>query len=222
MSWISTTFTSSLGKKFIVALTGLFLCSFLMVHCGINSLIFLNDGGLAFNAGAEFMITNPVIKLMEYVLFLGLIAHIVQTLMLAYQNKKARPVEYHTSNGAANSKWYSRSMTLLGTLILIFLILHLSHFWASKVTGHLAASGETMFEEMKEVFENLWVVIIYVLAQGALGYHLLHGFQSAHQTLGLNHVKYNGLIKGVGTVLAVVLPVLFAAMPIVIYLGIIK
>ncbi len=222
MSWISTTFTSSLGKKFIVGLTGLFLVSFLLVHCGINSLIFLNDGGESFNIGANFMATNPVIKIMEYVLFLGLITHIVQTLMLAYQNKKARPVAYHATNGAANSKWYSRSMTLLGTLILIFLILHLKHFWFSKVSGHLAESGETMFAEMLEVFENPFVVIIYVLAQGALGYHLLHGFQSAHQTLGLNHVKYNGLIQMVGTFLAIVLPVLFAAMPIVIFFGIIK
>lgn len=222
MSWISTTFTSSLGKKFIVGLTGLFLVSFLLVHCGINSLIFLNDGGVAFNVGATFMATNPVIKIMEYVLFLGLLTHIGQTLYLAYLNKKARPVAYHVSNGAANSKWYSRSMTLLGTLILIFLILHLQHFWFSKVSGHLAESGQTMFQEMLEVFENPFVVIIYVLAQGALGYHLLHGFQSAHQTLGLNHAKYNGLIHGIGTFLAILLPVLFAAMPIVIYFGIIK
>ncbi|TAF74729.1 MAG: succinate dehydrogenase [Bacteroidetes bacterium] len=222
MSWISTTLTSSLGKKLIVGITGLFLCSFLVVHCGINSLIFLNDGGEAFNIGAYFMATNPVIKIMEYVLFLGLIAHIVQTLLLALENKKARPVGYFKENGNANSKWYSRSMAILGTLILIFLILHLKHFWWSKVSGHLAETGETMFAEMLEIFEKPIIVVIYVLAQISLAYHLLHGFSSAFQTLGFNHIKYNGLIKSVGVVFSLVLPIAFAAMPIVIYFGIIK
>lgn len=222
MSWISTTLTSSLGKKLIVGSTGLFLCSFLVIHCGINSLIFLNDKGEAFNAGAYFMMTNPVIKIMEYVLFLGLLAHIVQALLLAYQNKKARPVGYYKENGSANSTWYSRSMALLGTLLLIFLILHLKHFWWSKASGHLAETGETMFGEMLEVFENPLVVIIYVLAQISLGYHLLHGFSSAFQTLGINHIKYNGIIKSLGLVFSIVIPFAFAAMPIVLYFGIIK
>jgi succinate dehydrogenase / fumarate reductase cytochrome b subunit len=222
MSWVSSAFSSSIGKKLIVGITGLFLCSFLIVHCGINSLIFLNDGGAAFNEGAYFMATNPVIKIMEYVLFAGLLLHIVQTLMLTYQNKKARPVQYHSFSGNENSKWYSRSMAILGTLILIFLILHLKHFWWSKVSGHLAEEGETMFAEMLETFENPLIVIVYVLAQFSLGYHLLHGFQSGFQTLGWNHPKYNGIIKNTGTIFSIVIPSLFALMPIVIYFQIIK
>lgn len=223
MSWFTTTFTSSIGKKFIVGLTGLFLCSFLLVHCLINSFIFVNDGGELFNAGAEFMGTNPIIRTMEIVLFIGLLAHIVQTLVLHFQNKKARPVEYIGTAGDANSKWYSRSMALLGTLLLIFLIIHLKHFWVvSRFTDHITSGEETLFEEMLEVFENPIVVAIYVLAQFSLAYHLMHGFQSAFQTLGLNHPKYTPFIKVTGNIFAVLIPFLFACMPLAIYFKLIQ
>ena len=228
MSWLSTSLSSSLGKKLLVGITGLFLCSFLVVHCFINSLIFVdifcpNDNGATFNAGAEFMGTNPVIRTMEIVLFLGLILHIYQTLALARHNNLARPVKYSASNGNANSKWYSRSMVILGLLLLFFLIIHLRHFWVvSRFTDHITSGEETLFDEMKEVFENPIWVVLYVLGQIALGYHLLHGFSSAFQTLGLNHKKYTPLIKSTGVIFAVVVPLLFALMPIVIYLGIVQ
>jgi succinate dehydrogenase / fumarate reductase cytochrome b subunit len=223
MSWFTSAFTSSIGKKFIVGITGLFLISFLVVHVGINSLIFFNDGGELYNHAAEFMGTNVIIRTMEIVLFAGLLAHIVQTLLLAKQNSDARPVKYVVIDGRANSKWYSRSMVILGLLLLIFLILHLRHFWyVSRLTDEITSGKETLFDEMKEVFENPLIVTIYVLAQISLGYHLLHGFKSAFQTLGLNHIKYNPLISLVGTVFAIIVPLLFALMPIVLYLGIIK
>ena len=120
---------SSLGKKLLMSITGLFLISFLVVHCFLNSFIFFNDGGVMFNEGAEFMAHNPVIRTMEIVLFIGIILHIVQALILTLQNQKARPIKYAVQNGAANSKWYSRSMGLLGTLILMFLIILLNPFW---------------------------------------------------------------------------------------------
>lgn len=218
MSWISSAFTSSIGKKFVVGITGLFLCSFLVVHCIINSLIFLNDGGETFNLGAEFMGTNPIIRTMEIVLFIGLLAHIVQSLLLQAQNRKARPVGYAAYDGNANSKWYSRSMAILGILLLIFLIIHLKHFWVvSRFTDHITSGEETLFEEMLEVFENPIIVAIYVLAQFSLGYHLLHGFQSGFQTMGWNHKKYTPIIKTTGVVFAVVFPLLFALMPLAIY-----
>ncbi|MDX2195260.1 MAG: succinate dehydrogenase cytochrome b subunit [Cytophagales bacterium] len=221
MNWFTATLTSSIGKKIIVGITGLFLCSFLIIHCLINSFIFINDGGKLFNSGAEFMGTNPLIRTMEIVLFIGLIIHIVQTLTMAYENSKARPVPYAVVKN--QSKWYSRSMALLGTLILIFLILHLKHFWVvSRFTDHITSGDETLFDEMKEVFDNPIVVIIYVLAQFSLGYHLLHGFQSAFQTLGLNHKKYTPLIQTTGLIFSIIIPFLFACMPIAMYLKIIQ
>ena len=94
---------SSLGKKLLMGLTGLFLISFLIVHCLLNSFIFLNDGGVMFNEGAQFMANNPIIRIMEIVLFFGLIAHAVQALVLTLQNNKARPIKYAVNNGNANS-----------------------------------------------------------------------------------------------------------------------
>ena len=216
-------FKSSLGKKLVMGITGLFLISFLMVHCFLNSLIFINDGGETFNLGAEFMAKNWLIRAMEIVLFGGLLWHIIQAAILTRQNKKARPVAYAASNPSANSKWYSRSMGLLGTILLIFLIIHLRHFWVvSRFTDEITSGRETLFNEMKEVFSQLWVVILYCLAMVSLGYHLLHGFKSAFQTLGWNHVKYNAIIEKTGVIISIVLPVLFAAMPIAIYMGLIK
>lgn len=214
---------SSLGKKIIMGLTGLFLISFLIVHCFVNAMIFFNDGGETFNAAAEFMGTNPIIRTMEIVLFIGIIWHIIQALILTIDNRKARPVQYAVNNGNANSKWYSRWMGLLGTLILIFLILHLKHFWVvSRFTDHITSGEETLFEEMKEVFENPLIVVIYCAAMFSLAYHLLHGFQSAFQTLGWNHPKYTPVVKSVGFWFSIIVPLIFAAMPISMYLGIIK
>lgn len=214
---------SSLGKKLVMGITGVFLLKFLLVHCAINCLVFLNDGGEAFNEAAEFMATNPLIRAMEIVLFLGLIAHAVQALKLTRANSQAREVQYASYAGSKNSKWYSRSMGLLGTLILIFLVVHLKHFWVvSRLTDEISSGEDTLFGEMREVFENPLVVVLYVLAMISLAYHLLHGFQSAFQTLGLNHKKYTPLIQKIGVVYSILIPILFALMPIAFYLGIIQ
>lgn len=226
MSNKSSFLNSSIGKKTVMGLTGLFLISFLVVHCFLNAFIFFNDGGLMFNVGADFMAHNWLIRTMEIVLFLGLILHIVQALVLTMANKKARPVAYGKYNGAANSKWYSRSMGLLGTLLLMFLIIHLAHFWVKSrftgLPGEDANGNENLYAVMQEVFSHAWVVAVYTLSMISLAYHLMHGFQSAFQTLGLNHKKYTPLIKQVGLVFSIVVPAIFAAMPICMHLGIVK
>ncbi|MEN9961382.1 MAG: hypothetical protein RL045_1635 [Bacteroidota bacterium] len=216
MAWLAKSLNSSLGKKLLMAITGLFLISFLLVHCSLNALIFLNDGGAAFNEGAEFMGHNPVIRTMEIVLFAGLLLHIYDGLRLWFENKSKRPVAYAKVDGAANSKWYSRSMGLLGTLLLLFLILHLKHFWYfSRLTAGL--EDHTLYAEMQAVFMNPVVVIVYVLGCISLGYHLLHGFQSAFQSMGWNHPKYTPGVKSVGAFLSIVIPAVFAAMPVAFY-----
>jgi succinate dehydrogenase / fumarate reductase, cytochrome b subunit len=135
MSWFSGFLTSSIGRKFVMAATGLFLISFLTIHCILNSLIFFNDHGLMFNTYAHFMGTNYIVHILEVGLFLGIILHIVQAYMLYAYNKQARPIGYEVNRPSANSKLYSRSMTLLGTLILIFLIIHLKDFLVDKSVG---------------------------------------------------------------------------------------
>ncbi|PST84831.1 succinate dehydrogenase [Pedobacter yulinensis] len=226
MSSFGKAFSSSIGKKVVMGITGLFLILFLIVHCFLNSLIFLNDGGETFNLGAEFMAGNWAIRAGEIVLFIGLILHIVQSARLTYDNQKARPVKYAAYNGSANSKWYSRSMGLLGTLLLIFLVVHLSNFWVvSRFTGiptHDANNRENLYAVMVESFQNIWIVVLYVLSMISLCYHLLHGFASAFQTMGWNHKKYAPVIKSVGVWYSIIISVLFAAMPIAIYTGLIN
>jgi succinate dehydrogenase / fumarate reductase cytochrome b subunit len=223
---LAKSFTSSIGKKLTMGVTGLFLISFLLVHCGVNACIFMNDGGDLFNRAAHFMGTNWVIRSMEIVLFGGLILHIVQGLMLWKENNTKRPTKYAVNPGNSTSKWYSRSMGLLGTILLMFLIIHLYHFWRESRFGDLpeitASNGDkvmNLYGEMQEVFAQIWVVILYVLAMGSLAYHLLHGFQSAFQTLGLNHKKYTPLIKTVGVIFSIGVSLIFAAMPIFMYLN---
>jgi succinate dehydrogenase / fumarate reductase, cytochrome b subunit len=218
-------FTSSIGKKLLMGITGLFLISFLLVHCSINACMFMNDGGDLFNRAAHFMGTNWIIRTMEIVLFGGLLLHIVQGLLLWQQNSAKRPVKYAVSAANENSKWYSRSMGLLGTILLMFLIVHLYHFWRESRFGDLpeitASNGDTvmnLYSEMQLVFANIWVVVLYVLAMISLGYHLLHGFSSAFQSLGLNHKKYTPLIKIAGIIFSILVPLLFAAMPVFMYL----
>ena len=223
MSWLTKTLTSSIGRKLIMAVTGLSLIAFLLVHCGINACIFFNDGGETFNKAAEFMGTNIVIRTAEIGLFIGLLLHIADGLQLWYDNNKKRPVKYAMVDGAANSTWYSRSMGLLGTLLLIFLVIHLRHFWVvSRFTDEITSGKETLFGEMKEVFENPIIVLIYVAGCISLAYHLLHGFQSAFQTIGWNHPKYTPIIKAIGAGFAIIIPIIFALMPIAIYTGWIK
>jgi len=221
-------FGSSLMKKFWMSVTGIFLITFLIVHCALNAFIFANDGGVTFNKGAHFMGTNPIIRTMEIVLFLGLILHVVDGLMLYFQNRKARPIPYAKESAGRSSQWYSRSMALLGTLILLFLILHLYHFWLkSRITGlttipHTVVidriAHEDMYGEMKLVFSHLWVVIVYVLGCFSLFWHLLHGFRSAFQSLGFNHSKYKNIIAFTGEAFSVVVPTIFAAMPVSMYM----
>jgi succinate dehydrogenase / fumarate reductase cytochrome b subunit len=217
---------SSIGKKLVMGLTGFFLISFLLVHCFLNSLIFFNDGGLTFNAGAKFMAENPLIRTMEVVLFIGLILHAVQALLLTLQNNKARPVKYAMTNGNKNSKWYSRSMGILGSLLLIFLVVHLANFWVKSrftgLPGEDANGNENLYIVMLEVFKNPLIVVLYVVGVISLAYHLLHGFPSAFQTLGWNHPKYNPLIIKVGTAFSIIIPLIFAMMPISIFMGWIK
>jgi succinate dehydrogenase / fumarate reductase cytochrome b subunit len=224
MKW-SEFFTSSIGKKFIMSLTGIFLISFLVVHVGINACIWANDGGQMFNLASHFMGTTVVIRILEVGLFAGLILHIIQGLILEFQNRSRRNIGYAVTLGSRGSKWYSRSMGLLGTLLLFFLVMHLSHFWVpsrftelptTEINGKEVAN---QYAEIIRVFQNPVVVVLYVLGCLSLMYHLLHGFQSAFRTLGVPNGKYINLIKGFGFGFAVIVSLTFAMMPVSVFFG---
>ena len=138
------------------------------------------------------------------------------------KNRSARPVSYAKRDGAANSGWSSRNMAVLGSIILIFIVIHMNSFWAQMHFADLgpdANGNKDPFTIVADSFKQLWYVVLYVVAMIAVGFHLIHGFQSGFQTLGLNHPKYSPIIKKAGVGFAVVVPILFAIIPIYIYLA---
>ena len=217
-----------------MALTGFFLISFLIVHVGLNSCIFYDlsffdpsDNGSMFNRAAHFMGASLVIRILEIGLFAGFILHIIQGYAVELKNRRMRRQGYNVSLGNRGSKWYSRSMALLGTLILLFLIMHVSHFWVpSRVTHDLdpvvyqARGVEThnLFLRMYEVFQEPLIVGLYLVGVASLAFHLFHGFHSAFRTIGVHNRKYLSMLKGFGYGFTIIVCILFALMPISMYL----
>lgn len=225
MKW-KQLFSSSVGKKITMALTGIFLIVFLIVHCYVNANVFFSGAEENFNKAAHFMSTNILVRIMEIGLFAGFILHIVQGYLLEASNRARRSTKYAVTAGNKTSKWYSRSMALLGTLILLFLVVHLSDFWVPSRFGHLdpvsydGKEYHNLYLKMDQAFERGWAVAVYLLGCFSLTWHLLHGFQSAFQTMGWNHSKYTGLIRSIGLGYAVAIPVIFALMPLFFYFNI--
>lgn len=210
---------SSLTKKYWMALTGLFLVLFLFTHLAGNlQLLDMSpDGQLRFNEYAHFMTTFLPVKLVSYLLYFSILFHAFDGFLLAIQNRKARPVKYSYEKPGANSAWYSRQMALLGTLILVFLVIHMKRFWYEMHWGDLGldpAGNKDLYTVVAFAFSQLWYVALYVVMMAVLAFHLLHGFQSSFQSLGLNHPRYTPLVKSIGVFIAVVLPVFFALIPV--------
>lgn len=219
-------FTSSVGKKLVMSFTGIFLILFLIVHVGLNACIWAFDGGEMFNKAAHFMGGNIVPRILEVGLFAGLILHIIQGLMLETANRSKRSVKYAVNYGNKGSKWYSRSMGLLGILVLLFLILHLSNFWIpNRVSQGLSLSGEIdLYAKMRDTFSGhepivIATILIYVLGCAALGFHLAHGFQSAFKTLGVHNKRYHQVLTTFGLGFSIIVCLAFAMMPLSFHFG---
>lgn len=219
MTW-KQLFTSSIGKKILMALTGFFLIIYLIVHASLNSLIFVNDNGETFNRAAYFMLHNYFVRFLEIGLFAVFVLHIIQGLLLWKQNKAARKISYEKQNYPREIKWYSRYMGWLGTFVLLFLVMHLYHFRAT-TKNELYFHGPVinLYQEMKEVFTNPVWFTLYMIGLASLLFHLLQGFQSAFQTFGINHRRWIYIIKGIGVFYSIVICLLFASMPLAFMLG---
>jgi succinate dehydrogenase / fumarate reductase cytochrome b subunit len=223
MKWILDLFSSTLGRKLLMALTGLFLILFLVVHLAGNLQLLKHDQGRAFNVYAEFMGTNSIVQLISKGNFFFILLHAFISLALTVRNRRARGQAGYAISGKS-SIWASRNMGILGTVILIFLVIHLKNFWYSQHYGEMAMASYSDHEPVKDLFSLVmlwfskgWYVALYVFCMAALGFHLWHGFASAFQTLGLNHSKYNLLISIVGRGFAIIVPALFAWIPLAIY-----
>lgn len=219
---MSNFFTTSIGRKFLMSITGLFLVMFIGVHLTVNLLLIFDDSGELFNQGAHFMATNPMIKIMEPLLGLGFIVHIVWSFFLEYQNYKARPVKFAVRKTAGSSSWASRNMLVLGALVLVFLVMHLiDFFYVIKFTPHEmgkvmvgSVEMEDSYTLVSDLFKSSVVYcILYVIGGVLLGIHLSHGFWSAFQTLGLSNKNWLSRLQFVGKVYAILIAVGFSVIP---------
>jgi succinate dehydrogenase / fumarate reductase cytochrome b subunit len=219
---MSNIFSSSVGKKLIMSLAGLFLISFLIVHLIINLLIF-KESQEAFNKAAHFMGTNPIVKVMEIVLFGGFLMHMFYGVVVSLQNWMARPIGYKISNNSQTS-FFSKYMLHTAVILTIFLVLHLFDFYVkAKFLGdvqQVSYDGEIYHDLGTLViarFKIWWVDLVYVIALLGLGFHLHHGFQSAFQTLGLNHPVYTPMIKSLGLIYTILVTLGFICIPLLVY-----
>jgi succinate dehydrogenase / fumarate reductase, cytochrome b subunit len=216
-------FSSSIGKKLMMSLAGLFLCVFLLVHLGINLTLLMNDGGEVFRTAVMIM-SLPVVKILEATLFAGFLIHIIWGIVLVIQNMMARPESYAVTNNSQTS-FFSKYMVHTGAIIFAFLALHFVNLYFVKLGFSSAPEGLRTIEDKHDFYNmciNLFTqkayVIIYVGFMAFLSFHLNHAFQSAFQTLGLNHKKYTPAIKWIGLGYSIIVPALFALIPIAIYL----
>jgi len=214
MSKTVTFYSSSIGQKLLVGLTGFFLCSFLTVHMSGNLLLFSNDGGEAFDAYSEFMSTNTGIRTMEIVLFGGFLLHIFLAIRVWWHNRKARASRYQVNRPSENSTFTSRWMFFNGSVVAIFLAVHFYNFFIPARFG----SEHAMFDLVKVVFANPLYVAFYLVALVVLAFHLRQGFQSAFQTFGIRP-GWQRPINYVAAIFWLVIPLGFASMPLYFYLA---
>jgi len=223
MNWFLKLLSSTLGRKLLMALTGLFLILFLVVHLIGNLQLLKEDKGEAFNVYAQFMTSNPLILVISYVNYAFILLHVIWALLLTIKNRNARGNEGYAVV-KNSSPWTSRNMGILGTFILIFLVIHLKGFWYEMHWGGIPTANydgqevKNLYATVAAAYSKGWYVGIYVFSMLILAFHLWHGFISAFQTLGLNHTKYNPVIAFVGKAFSIIVPALFALIPIWMFL----
>jgi succinate dehydrogenase (or fumarate reductase) cytochrome b subunit, b558 family len=203
---------SSLARKYVMALSGLFLVIFLLLHVTINLASVLSPD--FFNEASHFMGYNPLVQfLMQPILIIGVIVHFVMGFVLEIQNKKARSIGYVKYNGSANAPWVSRNMIYSGLVVLAFLALHFYDFWVHEMAYKYVETNPEdptrYYHETVEKFAPIWRTVLYVISFVLLGLHLWHGFASSFQSMGVNN-KYTPNIKKCAKTFAVVVPLLFA------------
>lgn len=209
---------SSIGKKLIMSLSGLFLVIFLVVHVLLN-LSALYSRKL-YEAVCEFMDENILVQIMVPVLALGFVVHIIYSLIITLNNQAARPVKYLTPNKTKTSSWASKNMFVLGVIVLGFLGLHMCHFWAKMQLQHfLGNEGANAYDLLVELFGKWYYCVLYVVWIGALYFHISHGFWSAFQSIGFSNAKWIPRLQFLAKIYAVVISLAFISIPIYFFLG---
>ena len=219
---MSSIFTSSIGKKLLMSLAGLFLVTFLLVHMGLNLLVIIFDDPMVYNKAAHIMSSNILIKIFEIVLFGGLFLHVIYALILQVQNWIARPKRYNKAN-YANTSFFSKFMIHTAAIILTFLVIHFVDFYFKAKFGHAAeihvdgVMYHDLASEIVDKFKMMPFVVFYIAAFIFLGFHLIHGFQSAFKTLGLDHKKYTPVIQVLAIIYTVIVVAGYSIIPVIVY-----
>ena len=212
-------------RKTIIALTGLFLCIFMIVHFSANAILLLPEelARQYYNAYSTFLRENPLIKVVAYLLYLSILLHVIYAMIVVWKNRKAKPQAYHVNKSNENSSWASQNMGLIGIMILLFIVVHLANFWAriklglGEGVGIDAHGHEDVYEVTYSLFQNIYYVLFYSLLMIPLGLHLNHGLKSAFKTLGFYHKKGLALLAKVSLVYAAIIAIGFAIIPFVVY-----
>lgn len=201
--------SSTIGRKYAMALSAIFLLIFLIMHLTVNFLsVFGPD---AYNNASEFMGYNPLIQfVMQPVLIVAVIFHFVMGFVLEIKNQKARPIKYESNNPSNNSTWMSRNMIISGAVVLAFIFLHMYDFWFHemnyKYIDGLPVEESRFWGDLHAKFADAWRVILYVISFILLGLHLGHGFQSSFQSIGARHPKYTPVIMAFGKWYSILIP----------------
>jgi succinate dehydrogenase / fumarate reductase cytochrome b subunit len=214
--------TSSIGKKLLMSLAGIFLIVFLLVHMGINLLVIIYEDPMVYNKAAHFMTSNILIKIFEIVLFGGFLLHIIYALIVQIQNWIARPSRYNKAN-YSNTSFFSKFMIHTAVITLVFLVIHMMDFYIKAKFGHAAevlvdgVAYHDLASEILDKFKMLPFVIFYIAAFIFLGFHLIHGFQSAFKTLGMDNRKYTPVIDALALIYSIVVVAGYSIIPVIIY-----
>lgn len=216
---MSNIFSSSIGKKLIMSISGLFLIVFLLLHLAINLALLISKE--AYNAACHFMDTNIFIQIMVPVLALGFAIHIIYAIIITAKNQKARPVKYAVNSTAKASTWASRNMFVLGVIVVGFLGLHLTQFWYKMQFQHFIGghSHPDPYTLVSDLFRQPLHAIIYIVWIWALWFHLCHGFWSALQTVGANNQKWIARWQCISKIYATIVAVGFTVIPLYFLLG---
>lgn len=212
-------------RKMILALTGLFLCLFLIVHLSANCILLLPEEmarGL-YNAYSTFLRENPLIKVVAYVLYLSILVHVIYAVLIIIRNRKAKPERYAINHFRENSTWTSQNMGLIGVLILIFIVVHLANFWARVKLGMGEPVGidshghEDLYEIAYNLFQNIYYVLFYTVLMIPLGLHLHHGLKSGFKTLGFYHSKGLKVLATISLIYAAIISIGFGIIPLIVF-----
>ncbi len=220
---MSSFMSASIGRKFLMSITGLFLISFLFIHLTLNLLLTFDDSGNLFNIAAHFMATNPGIRIMEPILALGFVVHIIWSGWITLENMRARPQKYEYSDQLLS--WWSpaKNMFILGGMVLIFLVIHITNFWVKmKFTGDpllnsVSVDGVEMhnaYALVSGLFLNKVYGLLYICGGILVGLHISHGFWSAFQTIGFSNQIWLKRLKCLAVTIGIIFAIGFSYIPV--------